>query len=131
MVKQELDAEPGQALSKKVDEDEITQEVRQIVRTQVKKEIEKRVQSEVHAKVEDVLREMKSPGLAKVIEEANEGHFDSDEAEEEAAQAHLDQIKQKRALKTKAKQLDEEYDNAEKEAQELHEKKLKATEEAQ
>ena len=53
--------------------------------------------------MQDVLQEMKNPGLAKVIADTNNGIFDSDEAEEQAALAHLDQIKQKRALKTKAK----------------------------
>ena len=77
--------------------------------------------------MQDVLQEIKSPGLAKVIADTNAGHFDSDEAEEQAAQAHLDLIKKKRALKAKAKELDIEYQTTEKEAEEVHAKKLQAT----
>lgn len=96
---------------------------------EVEREVEARVESEVREKVRDVLKQVKNPALANVIAAANAGHFDSDEAEEQAAQAHLDEVKEKRALKTKAKQLEKEYESAAKEAKAVHEKKVKAAEE--
>lgn len=112
LVKEELSDEPHQLASKNSPKDKITEEVREIVHTQVKKEIENRVREEVRAKVHDVLAELRQPGLAKIIAEANEGIYDSDEAEEQAAEAHLEEVKEKIVMKAKARQVEEEYEEA-------------------